>query len=156
MSSFRSPKKKYVPDLVHDGATCEGNFAKLLKIFPNMAENQELKLDLHDGRQRYARINLKVCECFSYTATVQMEVSTAIPVTKSLLIRVYQDARMAEVVKGESGHQHNGVYPYPNEQMYQVDEKAQLNKFVSECLSQCLSNGHVVESAVLDRLFSQM
>ncbi|WP_428241821.1 DUF1249 domain-containing protein [Gynuella sp.] len=156
MSSFRIPKKKYVPDLAHDGATCEGNYAKLQKIFPEMEENQQLELDLHDGRQRYARIRLKVRECFSYTATVQMEISSVMPMSKSILIRVYQDARMAEVVKGESGRQHNGVYPYPNEQMYQVDEKAQLNRFVSECLSQCLSDGHIVESAVLDRLFSQM
>jgi len=62
-----------------------------------------------------------------------------------LEVRVYHDARMAEVVSAGASRHLLGRYPYPNQAMYQPDEKSQLNLFLGEWLSHCLACGHEAE-----------
>jgi uncharacterized protein YqiB (DUF1249 family) len=45
------------------------------------------------------------------------------------------------VVTLEQGQQLAGVYRYPNDQMYQIDEKAQANHYLAEWLSHLLNHG---------------
>ena len=59
-----------------------------------------------------------------------------------LEVRVYHDARMAEVVSAENARRLHIRYPYPNAAMHQPDEKSQLNLFLGEWLSHCLACGH--------------
>lgn len=56
-------------------------------------------------------------------------------------IRLYHDARMAEVFACQRQGRVRSVYPYPNEKMHQKDEKFQQHRFLSECLANCLKNG---------------
>ena len=44
-----------------------------------------------------------------------------------------------------------GVYPYPNEQMLQPDEKYQLNHFLGEWLGYCQRHGLSSQTLVLGR-----
>ena len=59
------------------------------------------------------------------------------------------DAGMAEVVDAQHMRQFRGVYPYPNEQMHQVDEKVQRNLYLGEWLCYCLQHGHVSEDVIV-------
>lgn len=63
-------------------------------------------------------------------------------------VRLYHDAILAEVVKCQRYHQFSPRYEYPNVDMHQVDEKAQMNRFLAELLTHCLSCGRVSEVIV--------
>ena len=54
---------------------------------------------------------------------------------------------MAEVVKLNTNSRLEPRYSYPNNKMYQPDEKWQQNKFVAELLEACLSDGQTTDSA---------
>ena len=66
-----------------------------------------------------------------------------------LTVRLYHDARSAEVVEYQRARHFNAVYDYPNRDMRQPDEKAQVNRFLGEFLSVCLKHGVAVKEPVL-------
>ncbi len=58
-------------------------------------------------------------------------------------IRLYHDARMAEVISSQDIRQVKPRYDYPNKHMHQQDEKQQINQFLNEWLHLCLEHGRV-------------
>ena len=60
-----------------------------------------------------------------------------------MTIRLYHDARMAEVLSTQDIKQVKSRYDYPNNQMHQQDEKQQTNQFLNEWLHLCLRLGQV-------------
>jgi len=58
-----------------------------------------------------------------------------------LTVRLYHDAKSAEVIEVQKQRRFDAVYDYPNEKMRQRDEKTQINRFLSEFLSMCLTHG---------------
>jgi hypothetical protein len=58
-------------------------------------------------------------------------------------IRLYHDARLAEVLTTQDIRQVKPRYDYPNIQMHQQDEKQQTNQFLNEWLHLCLRLGQV-------------
>ena len=69
-------------------------------------------------------------------------------VSYSLDIRLYHDAQLAEVVSSKGCRQFAARHDYPNQQMYQRDEKAQINQFLGELISFCLVKGRVAYKVV--------
>lgn len=140
-------KRKYIPDLSKEMAQCEANYMRILKLLPDIDQCDEREFQLVNG-ERQQRIRLRVDERFTYTSTIefsiQQERTSPWLELPSLLVRMYHDASMAEVVCIRR-RQMAGVYPYPNPLMHQPDEKAQLNSFLAEWLSHCLSHGHLIE-----------
>lgn len=63
-------------------------------------------------------------------------------------VRLYHDANVAEVVKCQRYRQFKPRYEYPNLDMHQVDEKAQMNRFLGELLAHCLAHGRIVETVM--------
>ncbi len=61
-------------------------------------------------------------------------------------VRLYHDATMAEVVKCQRYRFFEPRYEYPNLDMHQVDEKAQMNRFLGELLTHCHSHGRVADN----------
>lgn len=51
-----------------------------------------------------------------------------------VLVRIYHDAKLAEVLTGRQFSLLSAVYDYPNLRMYQSDEKYQVNAFLEELL----------------------
>ena len=60
-----------------------------------------------------------------------------------MIIRLYHDARMAEVISSQDICQVKPRYDYPNKNMHQQDEKQQINQFLNEWLHLCLEHGQV-------------
>ena len=58
-----------------------------------------------------------------------------------LTIRMYHDARVAEVCSSQQIFRIKPRYDYPNIAMHQCDEKRQINVFLSDWLLHCLRNG---------------
>jgi uncharacterized protein YqiB (DUF1249 family) len=60
-----------------------------------------------------------------------------------MIIRLYHDARMAEVISNQDIRHVKPRYDYPNTQMHLPDEKQQISQFLKEWLQLCLKLGQV-------------
>ena len=138
-------KERYRVDLVELQAACEANYARLMRLLPAMREAAGARrVALSQGEQQLGVLALEVLETCPYTSTIEVRQEHSLswlPVPR-LEVRVYHDARMAEVVGTQSARRFHGIYPYPNAAMHQPDEKTQLNLFLGEWLSHCLACGH--------------
>ena len=144
-------RERYRVDLSGLQAVCELNYLRLLRLLPDMRDGlAQRNLLLSQGEQSFGQLHIAVLENCPYTTTVQVSQQHCLswlPVPK-MEVRVYHDARMAEVVRAENARRFRGIYAYPNALMHQPDEKNQLNLFLGEWLSHCLACGHELEPVV--------
>ena len=141
-------RERYRVDLVELQAACEANYARLMQLLPAMREGAApRRVALSQGERLLGVLALEVLESCPYTSTlsVRQEHSLAWLPVPQMEVRVYHDARMAEVIGAQSARRFRGIYPYPNAAMHQPDEKTQLNLFLGEWLSHCLAYGHELE-----------
>ena len=139
---------RYVPDLTGLMAECETNYARLLKLMPDTGLLACKKVGVTYPSGQTVTACFELLEDFRYTSTVrirQMAASGKWLNMPSMVVRLYHDANMAEVVDAENMRQLKGIYPYPNEQMHHADEKVQRNLYLGEWLCYCLQHGHVLE-----------
>lgn len=135
-------KPRYRVDLVALQAVCETNFVRLHQLMPSMAEQSERQIPLGvDGPEQ--KLVIRVLERCPYTTTLQLRHERRRDWLQppSMEVRLYHDVGMAEVVAAYNRRRFRGVYPYPNEQMLQPDEKYQLNRFLGEWLGYCQRHG---------------
>jgi uncharacterized protein YqiB (DUF1249 family) len=165
-SSKVNNRKKYQPNLVSLMSLCANNYFLFLKI-------QADKTHLYQQRNFFINDHLAytitVNEVTRYTSLITFEQkvleqevleqkvlkqkgftqkkSTNNALFNSLhprmSIRLYHDARMAEVISSQDIHQVKPRYDYPNKHMHQQDEKQQINQFLNEWLHLCLTHGRV-------------
>ena len=64
-----------------------------------------------------------------------------------LLVRLYHDARLAEVCASQQIYKLKPRYDYPNKKMHHQDEKHQTNQFLNDWLVFCLKQRMKVEFA---------
>ena len=136
-------------------AECEANYARLMKLMPQMHDE-----DHEDSRvfmvelpnNLAARFKLSIVERCKYTTILefrQLDGGLAEQLdwapAPHFLLRVYHDARMAEVSAFQGNHRLKSKYPYPNDAMFHRDEKVQLNQLLSEWLIHCLRYGHSLD-----------
>jgi len=85
---------------------------------------------------------VEVLEQNPYTSTIHLRqtVQSAGPWASvlSMKVRIYHDARVAEVIACRGVHSFKPFYPYPNPRMLQPHEKRRVNQFLGEWLSYCL------------------
>lgn len=136
--------KRYVPDLPEQNALSEANFLRLEKLLGEMNQPQ-YRFHWYGSAAAPVQMEVAVIERFKFTSTLILtKTNPALPQPiqdMQLTIRMYHDARMAEVVSWDNGRQLSGVYPYPNDRMYQIDEKAQANLYLGEWLAHLLRHG---------------
>lgn len=136
-------RKPYVPDLIAHATLCEGNYLRLLKLLPELEQGIGREYHLHGGSHHKTQICLTITENFKYTQTIEVVQTSALndflnPPT--MVVRLYHDVRMAEVVSFDNQHRFNGVYHYPNPQMRMPDEKIQINQFLHQWLEHCFEH----------------
>jgi len=138
--------KKYVPDVAKHGALCEANYLRLERLLQDLS-NTQYQFSWQDNVGNRVDVDIHVTERFKYTTTLLLLKQVhGIPAPMDrveLTVRMYSDARMAEVVSVGQGKQLAGVYRYPNERMYQIDEKQQVNCYLAEWLGHLLTHGTV-------------
>lgn len=143
-------KDKYIPNLTKQMAVCEANYARLLKLLPDIDDCQQRDFTI-DSAESSLKISLKVTERFKFTTSLLIsqhvggeQASEQIQqlISPQLQVRMYHDARMAEVISLLNRAQLKGKYSYPNKEMYQVDEKQQLNDHLAQWLGHCLNHGY--------------
>lgn len=137
-------------------AMCETNYWRLRKLllpaFPQLALNREFRFSIPQSVSRQARcFLLRVTEDCPYTTTLEFveepEAGNARPwgLSPRLTVRIYHDAKSAEVTAFQGQRPFAGVYEYPNRHMYQKDEKFQLNSLLGEWLNHCLQYGRRID-----------
>lgn len=141
-------RERYRVDLPGLQAACEANYARLMRLLPAMRnEPGGRRVALSQGENLLGVLAIEVVESCPYTSTLQVsqEQSRSWLPMPSMQVRVYHDARMAEVIGAERSRRFRGRYPYPNSDMHQPDEKTQINLFLGEWLAHCLTCGHELE-----------
>lgn len=145
---------KYTVDLRSQQAECEANYVRLCKLMPGLdqREHWEYAVPLpasSEPEEPAEHIKMALLERSAHTYTVevkQAESCHAWEGARVLRVRLYHDARMAEVVAWNGHWNTRSRYPYPNKKMFHRDEKFQLNRFLGEWLAHCLARGRVVQS----------
>ena len=127
-------------------AECDANYLRLVKLAPGLDDGAQRLLVLVVAEQRIT-VRIVLLERCPYTSLIEISqhpgldgLAFELPAPR-LLVRMYHDARSAEVVEFQTGRRFHPVYAYPNEEMRQRDEKAQINRFLAEYLSACLYHG---------------
>ncbi|MFP6805944.1 MAG: DUF1249 domain-containing protein [Pseudomonadales bacterium] len=146
-------RRRYVPDLISDMAECDGNYIRLLRLFPSMGSEDCLEFGVQGTMEDGAVVTIKITERCRYTTMLKVVVSSDEdkPWIKwpSLEVRVYHDVCSAEVVSFERHRNFKYRYYTPNPGMFQPDEKSQINRFFGELLSFCLHYGHTLATVRL-------
>lgn len=139
--------RRYYPNVSSLHATCDSNYVRLLKLLPEVdVENMQYEFGVH----RALHYRIEIVECARYTTTLEMsQLNPEFPkyLKPSMRIRLYHDARMAEVVESQNIARFESSYHYPNKHMHQKNEKEMVNQFLSEWLSFCLAQRAPLESA---------
>jgi uncharacterized protein YqiB (DUF1249 family) len=138
-------RERYRVDLAGLQSACESNYVRLHRLLPNMRANPAARrVALSQGDQLLGVLVLEVLEACPYTTTLLVSQEHSLPwlPVPKMEVRVYHDARMAEVIRAENTRRFRSIYRYPNAAMHQPDEKSQLNLFLGEWLGYCLSCGY--------------
>lgn len=145
---MRRTRERYRVDLLELQSACEANYVRLMRLLPDMRNQPDTRrIAMSQGDRLLGVLVLNVTETCPYTTTVQISQQDCLPwlPVPQMDVRVYHDARMAEVISAEHARRFRGIYNYPNAQMHQPDEKNQLNLFLGEWLGHCLACGHELE-----------
>jgi uncharacterized protein YqiB (DUF1249 family) len=144
---------RYRVDLIADGAECDANYVRMHRLLPELFDTdlRSVVLSLPGGDTATGAgertLAFRVMERCPYTTTVSVRFQPgqedwhAMLPAPHLTVRLYHDARTAEVTAYQGEDRFRGRYEYPNGQGRQPDEKAQLNRFLGEYLALCLAHG---------------
>ena len=157
-------RKGYNVDLPSHMAECDANYHRLSRIFPQVKQanakqvnprkvTEPMTLVLPDMD---AMVCFEVLEQSPYTTLLEVRTEPgkrwlAWAQAPKFTVRAYHDAKSAEVVSYQNRDRFHGKYEYPNTHMRQRDEKAQINRLLSEFLNLCLEQGAVDELVRFER-----
>ncbi len=149
----------YSIDLIRQMAECDANYIRLLKLIPKLrtyrfGSDDTGKVaefcvsDQHNDQHRVT-VEIFLIEAFKYTTTLEIIQRPGAHKwfsNPTIQVRVYHDANTAEVVAYQNHKNIQAKYRQPNPQMYQTDEKVQINRFLGEWLAHCLETGRSLKA----------
>lgn len=109
----------------------------LLRLLPD-CDNEDLSYRFSVSTQLSYQI--QILETSPYTSLLAIcQISEALSayLCPSMRVRLYHDAKMAEVISTDNIAGIKPSYPYPNTNMHQPNEKEMTNHFLSEWLRFC-------------------
>lgn len=120
----------------------EANYAKLQRVMPQIHTLQgDLK---YCSQSNGHHVEIHILEKTPYTTAFSLRLTHAcmrqwVPEI-AMKIRTYHDAKVAEVLNFQHYGRFDSLYDYPNPNMFQANEKQQINRFFSEWLDHCLNS----------------
>ncbi len=119
----------------------EYNFHCLIELLPELRSPQ---CCLSSPKEALGGLAIDVVEHHKYTTVIRLSQTLPLPLTLAvnpvMVVRIYHDARVAEVLSYQNHHRFQPRYDYPNPAMCQRREKRRVNEFLGEWLSFCLAN----------------
>lgn len=141
-------QQKYSPSLEQMIGQCTVNYIQLLKLFPRIRElEKNAQIQFRLSAHNESVVTCTITESAPYTTFLTFTQASpsaqpaVTPMPLTINVRLYHDAQLAEVVDAEQNAVLPGRFGYPNRRMYQVDEKAQCNRFLGEWLAYCREHG---------------
>jgi uncharacterized protein YqiB (DUF1249 family) len=123
----------------------ERNYSKLTDLLPGLPYRQGPLAITIAG---LPLIHIDILEQNPYTTTIRISQSMAAGqpwvCNLRMKVRLYHDARVAEVIAYQGVHALQAFYPYPNPKMFQPYEKRRVNQFLAEWLRHCLDRRFLV------------
>ena len=132
-------KSVYRPSIPRWLQLCGRNYHGLLKLLPDV-DTESLDY-CFNTTQGVFRIVIEACSPFTTTLNCR-HVPLQMPevFNATLRVRLYHDVQVAEVLSCRQHSQLRAKYPYPNEDMYQPDEREQHDRFLAEWIGFCSSS----------------
>jgi len=143
---------RYRPNLSVLMQLCATNYALLMQLLLNSSQkNTEVGKQYSFFISEQLQYSLTVKEVTRYTTLLNFKQFIADTnygeiLAPTMMIRLYHDARMAEINASQHIRYIKPRYNYPNDKMHYPDEKQQINQFLKEWLQHCLQQGQVVVS----------
>jgi uncharacterized protein YqiB (DUF1249 family) len=136
-------RQRYCPDLSQQMAMAAANYHRLQRLLGDFTSLKQKSYQLGGGSAVGTELTVKLIQRFTYTMTLELRQPAVLCGSPDLVImvRLYHDMRLAEVVQPTGFSQYRGLYGMPDPNGYGVDEKAQLNRLLAEWLQQCLDYG---------------
>ena len=134
-------------------AECEANYARLLRLMPMLFDGDRSVFAMVLGESE-PHVTLRIVARHKYTTVIELSQEGLrgdtgnVPETR-LEVRVYHDAKSAEVITFQDQRGFRPVYDYPNQRMRHPDEKVQVNRFLGEFLNMCIAHGVAIEQPAL-------
>ena len=144
----RRARKGYQIDLSDLHAQCEANYHRLMRLFPEYEQQSGCVFAAGE-----VSVSLEVTARNRYTTDMLLRYqgkASALWAGSCFDLRLYHDARMAEVVHCSTSRRFEARYRYPNPEMLQRDEKLQQNRFAAELMEFCLHHGRSLETSLPD------
>jgi uncharacterized protein YqiB (DUF1249 family) len=159
-------KRPYSIDLSAQMAVCDANFIRILQLLPSLEFGAKREISFNNQLNLKSQLNdslattVEVIESFKYTSTIRIVNLSNLSISKTssyyqspeMLIRMYHDAKTAEVISYQQARYFKAKYPLPNKSMHQADEKEQINYFLSEWLSFCQKEGLCSSATLAENL----
>ncbi|MCC1495965.1 DUF1249 domain-containing protein [Alcanivorax sp. 1008] len=141
MTESWAANKRYrvdLPELISQG---EQNYARLMRLMRALGDADHVRLVV--GSQGERTLNVRVLQRCRYTTEISLQQDTlhALLPGPSLTVRLYHDARLAEVTEASPFQRVAARHDYPNPAMHQRDEKQQWNRFLGEWLRHLHDHG---------------
>ncbi|CCQ09922.1 Putative cytoplasmic protein [Pseudoalteromonas luteoviolacea B = ATCC 29581] len=131
--------RNYVQSLPKYITLCERNYMRLLRLLPEERKGESSTILLGGGDYL-----ITISEVSKYTTDIDItQITSMIPSIPlwRMCVRLYHDAKVAEVVYPNYHQRVKPSYGYPNPDMHQKDEKYQVNAFLGDWLTLCVENG---------------
>lgn len=121
----------------------EANYRKLSALLPDISVFNHVSLSSED---HLINLSIDVVERTPYTVLLKlvssMNTASEFSPKTELQVRLYHDARVAEVVMVQGVRNIFAHYDYPNDGMHLPDEKKQGNHLLAEMLTFCYVNNY--------------
>lgn len=115
------------------------NYRKVMTLAPEL---HYLTQPVLFRNHRDLELELRVVERTRFTTTaavrLRLKIESRWVTDPSLTLRLYHDARVAEVISYQNRSPHAPLYPCPNPAMYSRFEKRRVNEFLGRMLDFCL------------------
>jgi hypothetical protein len=122
---------------------CESNYQKLFKLIPNLLDIEGGATGLAD---RHSTLHLKVLEQTPYTLTIELSHCFSKNrdelLEPAVLIRIYLDVQLAEVLSDHARLSVSQVYKDPGLSLDIMNYKWRLNYFLQKWLDHCLKKDY--------------
>ncbi len=119
----------------------ENNYRNLLQLFPALVDMETPEITIQNA-QMILNVVVEECSRYTTTLTIRHAFKQQIPYLSDMTmkVRIYHDAKVAEVLSYQGEHRFEGRYDYPNPRMRHRDEKRQLNQLLQEWLNYCITH----------------
>lgn len=139
-------RNTYIPDLNSLQMLGELNYRRIARIMRSKEADKQWHFLIHSIGGQESRLSLVLSQESQYTTQLSLtfgqhqKSDLLFDHGVSMIVRLYHDAKIAEITDGH--RQYQGSYPYPNDAMLHKDEKLRLNQQLADLLELCLKHGY--------------